>query len=457
MFQPDISASAIPSFDPDFSFPVFSYLANSLVVTGEFGDVCEINAEVSLVVVPLAFEPLAQLLNSQVSMIAGRSDASQLWSTLKIWLDEERAVLDESALDAETNPPPSTASQGDNITEPPSTQAGYRFGLSRIPSRRPSNSSAKQTPIESKTPLDYFSEESTSSETDVAEPSRTGYSYYPDLSSASSDSDHHHFNGRPRNHSAGGGVAVHKLVSSLTALKTGTTHRRSRSSTIAGGETPLRDADDPNLDSQLSRGNSISRLRSRRASSSSGADTDGESEQVFKRARAAKLQAVQAAAKSRRASSGGASDHRRPTFSRDSMLAKTSRRSSHDAGVNMSRRSSLPFQHIRGDRSGSVGVETGRPPPAGPSPRELHEKAGRSNTLEATEIVKERIKATLQEYADQVSCDPVSSRRCARDADSCSSLAGRPATVRDRLLRAQGQGLVPRPLLRCPGHQGLPG
>lgn len=68
----------------------------------------------------------------------------------------------------------------------------------------------------------------------------------------------------------------------------------------------------------------------------------------------------------------------------------------------MSRRGSVPF----GAFSRNVGVEpVAKPKESGPSPKELKEAASLAHANEATKVIKEQIKISLQEYADLVSVD----------------------------------------------------
>ncbi|ORY90154.1 hypothetical protein BCR35DRAFT_299710 [Leucosporidium creatinivorum] len=397
-YRPDSLINSVANIDPDFHPGAFTYLANSLQLVGtSFSEICDANAE--------------------AYSYAERPDASQLWETLKIWLDDAPFLPDsppltppETESDNRSAPPagPSLPSRLDEWLLSPVTPSTPSSDLksSNPPSRLSfSNSlalrvtashSPRLLPTESKIPLDDFSEESTASDNDPSPPLQTGYSYYPELSSASSDSDHP-IQSRLRKLSSSTHAGPNKLVRSFSALNP-PTGRRSRSSTLAGGEAPLDVAgDEILLDPPLPpRPSSATRLQSRRPSSSSGSDSGDEApSQQHQRIRAAKIQALQSSLTKRRGSAG---DQRRPALSRDSMQVKGSRRPSNDvAGPNMSRRGSVPFAAF----SRSVGVDqVAKPKEMGPSPKELKEAASLAHTNEATRLIKEQIKISLQDYAD---------------------------------------------------------
>lgn len=303
--------------------------------------------------------------------------------------------------------------------------------------------------------MDNFSEESTASDNDPSPPLQTGYSYYPEFSSASSDSDHP-IQPRLRKLSSTAHAGPNKLVRSFSAINPPTS-RRSRSATIAGNEAnPLDGAGDEILlgPSLPPRPSSVTRFHSRRPSSSSGSESGDEApSQQHQRIRAAKIQALQSSLTKRRGSAG---EQRRPALSRDSLQVKGSRRPSNDvAGPNMSRRGSVPV----GAFGRSVGVQpSAKPKESGPSPKELREAASLAHATEAKQVIKEQIKISLQEYADLVCLVYLfSSRRRDREADPrFLAFAGRPPAVRYRLLCAPGQGDGLFTTIRGSGYQGLP-
>lgn len=293
-------------------------------------------------------------------------------------------------------------------------------------------------PTESKVPLDDFSEESTASDTDdPSPPLQTGYSYYPDLSSASSDSDHV-VQPRLRKLSSStnaGPAKLGQLGRSFSAINP-PTGRRSRSTTIAGGESPSLDVggDEILLDPQLpTRPSSASRMQARRASSSSGSDSGDEAPVKHQRVRAAKIQALQSSLIKRRGSAG---EQRRPALSRDSLQVKGSRRPSNDppsGGPNMSRRGSAALAaYGRSERA----EQAGKMRETGPTPKELQRAASLAHTEEATRLIKEQIKLSLQEYADLVR--RVLSHSFTDPLADFLLIAGRPPALRHRLLRTQG-------------------
>ncbi|GAA5888827.1 hypothetical protein JCM6882_002868 [Rhodosporidiobolus microsporus] len=428
-FRPEIFLNTIGNIDPDFSIDSFAYLANNLRLTGDFSEVCEHNA--------------------QACLYADRSDASQVWMTLRTWFDSEplfppdsppppppvgTAKLPDAALNfADWILSPTSATGAEAATKKGRPPHSGRPSFSSIRNSR--RSSADTTPLvtslgagsaqhdQQKAPLDAFSEESTADEHEET--------YHPSdyhehtLDSTSSDSEHemiapdseHEMIARQRKLNA---LNSNRLAASLAALRPRSKEgRRSRSSTgdsvvIADDETDTRGSNVP------------SRFQSRRNSSStsSGSDLDEEDEERAKpsrsgsvrRSRSQKIASMHAsliANRSRRPSAGaGASLERRPLRSREGTGSRVSSRQQSVDAVSMSRRGSLPFSAARISRLNSSDLTGGGGSELllatrnisvakGTTSEELYRKEGVKHAAEAFEVVKSQLLATLQEYADR--------------------------------------------------------
>ncbi|KAM0755397.1 WD40 repeat-like protein [Meredithblackwellia eburnea MCA 4105] len=340
-FKPDVSLAVVGDLDlgaggeGGFDSREFGFLAENLVLNpwGEggnvgvedqaFGEVCETNAE--------------------AYRIAGRTDAVQLWKTIKIWLNEGTSILPDSPPATPPVPPPSTLRvlpvTGDApldidewlqspVTIAPTASARRQSfnSLSREAISRSRVRSLNQSPIIhpadlppiQKTVLDDFSEESTSSDIENKSKIASGALLAPGSIVAnmvstpaptmdemtSSDSEHERSTARLRaltvtaTSNGSGGPPPNKLVSSLVALqsqgasrgRSGTLSQIGHFTTLAA-EPPLDFADDDDFHLPPSRASSGSRLHSRRPSSSSGSDdSDGDGSHIA-RVRAAKIMA----------------------------------------------------------------------------------------------------------------------------------------------------------------------
>ncbi|KAI5476380.1 WD repeat protein 24 [Pseudohyphozyma bogoriensis] len=237
-FLPDTTLSSIAAFDPDFSATTFSELANTVVLTGKsFGEMCDINAE--------AYE------------YVDRPDASQLWSTLKVWFDDAPILLPDSPPKTPPKEEIADSSASERLSEwlrspnavvdtNPRTRASRRsFSLTLSRTRSITNSPVILPADAPGGPLDAFSEESTASESDV--PPAIAALLSPGVTSAeggqSSDSDLERAT-RLRNLAVANGSSA-KFAISGAALQ----HSRSKPSTLAN-LTSLSNStdDDPSLD-----------------------------------------------------------------------------------------------------------------------------------------------------------------------------------------------------------------
>ncbi|GAA5861386.1 hypothetical protein JCM1840_005350 [Sporobolomyces johnsonii] len=414
-FHPDGYINTVSRLDPDFSTDSFVELANSLVLTGEFSEICDANA--------------------QACFVAERPDAAQIWATLKTWFSDEpffppdsppltppEPIDADKTLPAVALPPsnwllsPTSASNGeasskaDGFFSRPS-RLSFTSLRTNFTSRRPS---LEDTPTmalvalpptdQSKQPLGACSEES---DTGAQSP------YYPELSSTSSDSEHELLVRARRLNAAStsslnqpgptGGAPMNRLVASLSALGT-SERRRPRSPTAVSDALPTDE-----FDLRLSQ--PASTLQSRRNSTSSSSASDLEDDpdtSVNRRSRSAKIAAMHAsliASRSRRPSAGQ-SNERRPPPSRESTSGGgriPSRTQSTEGAVNMSRRGSVPLVG-RVDRYTSIDSCAGRKSLAernGATSRALRRQAGREHAASALEVIKKQLKATLQDYADR--------------------------------------------------------
>lgn len=223
-----------------------------------------------------------------------------------------------------------------------------------------------------------------------------------------------------------GGPPVHKLVTSLAAVKAG----RMRSATVGGISARL----DPNLEGDLQDLNlppgSPALLRSRLPSSSSGTDSDEDGEPVV-RARTAKMLARQASLAAVRKPRQPSWSDRRPSFG--GSTAKPSRQASVDRNA-LSRQGAS----LRAKESKDSDVKALAKASKVPSSAELHRVEGVEHVREVRELVKEIVKASLKEYAERVRgrfYRPLDSL-----ADALLSFAGRSSALCHYLLRPQGQG-----------------
>ncbi|GAA5950645.1 hypothetical protein JCM21900_002539 [Sporobolomyces salmonicolor] len=413
-FHPDVCINTVSSLDPDFSTDSFVDLANSLVLTGGFREICDTNAE--------------------ACFLAGRPDAAQIWATMKTWFSDEPFLPPDSPpltppepIDADKTLPAVAMPLSDWLLSPTSASTGEASskidGFSRP--NRPSFSSLRNnftsrrasledTPTiasvalpptdQSKQHLDAFSEES-----DHAAQSP----YYPELSSTSSDSEHELIVRARRLNAAStaslnqpgptGGAPMNRLVASLSTLGT-SERRRPRSPTTALDAFP-----NDEFDLRLSQPASMVQSRRNSSSSSSGSDLEGDPEaSVVRRSRSAKIAAMHASLivnRSRRPSVGQ-SNERRPPPSRESTSGGgriPSRQQSTDGAVNTSRRGSVPLVG-RVDRYNSIDSCAGRKSLAeqnGAASRALRRQAGREHAAGALEVITKQLKATLQDYADR--------------------------------------------------------
>lgn len=360
----------------------------------------------------------------QASDIADRSYASQLWSTLKIWLDDSPGLplspppspppfpplVDDSPLSIQLSPllrdaqllPPAAFSD----SKAPHQVVHPRKSFSNPHSRaRSSANSSASSPIilavdSTKGALAYFSEESISSETDATPAMFTAQRSGTEVDSSASDSENELMARHRQIAAAHGGPPAHKLLTSLAAVKAG----RMRSATVGGNLAKL----DPTLEGDLQDFNllpsSPALLRSRRPSSSS-CDSDEEGQPIA-RVRTAKMLARQASlaavVKPRRASW----DDRPPSFG--GSTAKPSRQPSVDYTA-LSRRQASAHGAKEAKDVDSTPLSKA---PSLPSSAHLHRAEGVVHVEEVKEIVKTQVKAVLKEYADRVRsrCFPVTRR-----------------------------------------------
>ncbi|SCV67970.1 BQ2448_91 [Microbotryum intermedium] len=408
MYRSTAYISTLQQFDPEFSSSQFAHLANNLVVGGlSFAEMCETNAE--------TYDYIE------------RTDGSQFWRILKIWLEgttppeasSATSLKDEAQFSLEAEPvsnlaeapAPFGTSPHRLRYPPPSAYASSQRSLTTSPHVGP-------TDISNKAPLPDFAEESTSSETDLphtddcSQP--TSRAYYPDLSSTSSDSEaesHLKVSAARKLSSSSSGSAVRAGLGGLTSLRRiisngsgHTTGRRSTSSAFGG--TNLSGTVTPfNSTVDVTRPSSGSRHRSRpaRPSGSSSESESGEGEGMACRDRVASLQV----ARSRRASSC-TSDKRRPTHLRDAFTAAQisgSRAVSADptvVGLINSRRGSLV-------PSGTLARSSNAFQAAIAEREQIEElvlNAQRAQAMshrvdEATKLVKKQIASVLQGFADE--------------------------------------------------------
>ncbi|KAL8284199.1 hypothetical protein RQP46_004948 [Phenoliferia psychrophenolica] len=392
-FRPDVSLACVSDFD--FDREAFALFAEGLLLNGD--------------------------------------DFAQLWSTIKIWLDDKSSQFPESPPDTPPPPPPKgapvtppTFDLGEWLSSPHSVGPDLRLA-SKTPARRSfsnplardGHSRSRASPIilpsdPIKSNLDAFAEESSESSL------RSKGQHFsplppaiqpasPDPTSSDSEQDR---TARLRAiaSSTGGTPGTNKLVANLASLQTS----RNRSATLSGlGHfTPLDsqsgaeksdddDDDDDDADDLVlppaPRATSKSRLQSRIPSSSSGSDSDAQGSHAAK-ARAAKKMA-RSGVIHRRASSGASAD-RRPRMSRDGTLQ-----------YGLSRHPSVDRRAASMTRRGSTGLTStslgpaappSRPIVPGPTPTELAREEGLAHFKEATSIVKAQLRATLQEYADKL-------------------------------------------------------
>ncbi|GJN92156.1 hypothetical protein Rhopal_005186-T1 [Rhodotorula paludigena] len=420
-FRPDAFVHTISDIDPDFSPDSFAYLANNLEVEGKFTNVCTQNA--------------------QACAIANRPDASQVWMVLRTWFDDDEAFFPPDSPPPTPSPPPEQQRRSSGVVHPstqwptsPSSQHHAEHGgrdssaprsgrpsfSSVMGSRRSSadvtpqlvSTSSAGTPLEGPTrvsTLDVFSEESTASESDPSD--QPAEPDYPELSTTSSESE-------DDPSARASKLNPTRLAASLGALRAKSKESRrsrSRSSTVGSDAHGERGKG-------LKHMRSGSRLASRRnsSSSSSGSDLDDVDDEPvrdgIRRTRSAKIASMHASmhasfmtSRSRRPSSGaGASAERRPLRSRESTLPRASSRQQSMDPTSTSRRGSVQasghasrLHSVDGGSAGSLTRKRAQDPPRAPTAEELNHEAGLAHAIEAREVVKKQLVATLREYADR--------------------------------------------------------
>ncbi|GAA6063914.1 hypothetical protein JCM10212_003532 [Sporobolomyces blumeae] len=406
-FVPEVYFASVLDLDPDFSSETFVQLANDWRLTGDFDEICEHNAH--------------------ASMMAGRPDAAQMWTTVRTWFGKDPFSAPNSPpmtpLDRQVDlekVEPAVPKAPDWILSPTSithseaaarANRGQRFSISSSMRNSPTSrrqgsddtyvSSRNDLPKENvRQILDTFSEESTASETD---PSSTQSPFYPDVVSTSSDSEVElRSTARSRHHSASiAGLPTNRLAASLAAL--------------ADAQNGVDSSGSSSVDEvQRKPSRTPTRLQSRRnSSSSSSSDTSSDSDngdegssKAPHRSRSAKIAALHAsliANRSRRPSAGQSSE-RRPLRSRDSTLAAARGASrQHSAeGATGSRRESAA--RTGGTRVASMSATMARKDTkeaGGQTTKELNREASNAFAASAFEVVKSQLKATLAEYADR--------------------------------------------------------
>lgn len=409
-FRPDAFINTVPQFDPDFSVDVFAFLADNLRLSGGLDELCEHNAD--------------------ISQQAGRSDASQLWLTLRAWLRDESlsvpsalaskatspaVLVHDMAAEEDTVPPPTAL--------PPTSDApvtARRWSDSSSRSRPSRQSSANGTPRmirrsghptpaqpTSRSRLDSFAEEATTSESDS--PNRVAD--FPELGTTSSDSDEDGRLERIRDFNA------KRLAASLSALDAdGTGGNRSRSSSGAQRKSG---SQRPASGSYRLGGNGAASTNGDFAISSSSSDSDldddgndlgvldGESQRRSRSAKIASMHASLIANRSRRPSSGQNTDNgRQGVHSRDNTLPLSPSGHSHarQASANRSlsraggRQPSVEASvSVRGQRR-----QASKETKSAVTVQGLKLEIGQQQVAELRHRLHERIKTVLREYADRV-------------------------------------------------------
>ncbi|GAA5981384.1 hypothetical protein JCM10908_004089 [Rhodotorula pacifica] len=417
-FRPDAFINTVPQFDPDFSVDIFAFLADNLRLSGDLNEVCEHNAE--------------------ISRQAGRSDASQLWLTLRTWLSDD-SLAAASAPAAETLSPvvlvqdmasesAATAAKSQE-TAPPFSSSEQAVKVRRLsdsssqsrPSRQSSANgtprmmrrSGHPTPAQptSRSRLDSFAEETTTSESDL--PDRVVD--FPELGTTSSDSEDGRLD-RIRDFNA------KRLAASLSALDAdGKSGSRSRSSSGAQQGLGIRARA---LVSPVPGEATLSAAAGDFAVSSSSSDSELDDEDYEagaihgdppRRSRSAKIASMHAsliASRSRRPSSGQNTDGSRPgRQSRESTLPVSPIRNQRDRSK--PRQSSNHGSSNRfGARLHSVDVSVGESSRQRQASKETGKSAvatveslklafGVQQVAELRARIHERIKTVLMEYADR--------------------------------------------------------
>ncbi|GAA5867913.1 hypothetical protein JCM3774_004719 [Rhodotorula dairenensis] len=414
-FRPDAFINTVPQFDPDFSVDVFAFLADNLRLTGDLEEVCDHNAE--------------------ISRQAGRSDASQLWLTLRAWLrDDPLPVLPPPAVPHAVSP---AVLVHDMVSEEPLIldransalpEASYqsvkvrRLSDSSSHSRPSRQSSANGTPrmmrrsghptpaqATSRSRLDSFVEEATTSESDS--PDRVVD--FPELSTTSSDSEDGRLE-RIRDFNA------KRLAASLNALdvesKSGS---RSRSSSGAHQSFGLqRAASGSSRPGDLVASSAVGDFAISSSSSDSDLDDDdddgpveGDSQRRSRSAKIASMHASLIANRSRRPSSGQNTDGgRQGARSRDNTMPispildqRQRSRTRHASARGSSNRvgGRHPSVEARASVSSQRRQASKETFKSAVTVQSLQLEIGRHQVSELRDRLHERIKSVLHEYADR--------------------------------------------------------
>lgn len=392
---------------------MFAFLADNLRLSGELDELCEHNAD--------------------ISQQAGRSDASQLWLTLRAWLRDESLSVPSAVASKATSPAVlvhdmaadevedagQTPAPLPPTSDPPVTVRRWSDSSSRSrPSRQSSANgtprmvrrSGHPTPAQptSRSRLDSFVEEATTSESDSS-PNRVAD--FPELGTTSSDSDEDGRLERIRDFNA------KRLAASLSALDAdGTGGNRSRSSSGAQRKSG---SQRPASGSYRLGGNGASSATGDFAISSSSSDSDlddagndrgtldGDPQRRSRSAKIASMHASLIANRSRRPSSGQNTDNgRQGVHSRDNTLPLSPSRHSHarqaSANRSLSRAGgrqpsveasiSVRGQHRQASKETKSAVTV----------QGLKLEIGQQQVSELRHRLHERIKTVLREYADRV-------------------------------------------------------
>ncbi|KAG0662935.1 hypothetical protein C6P46_003023 [Rhodotorula mucilaginosa] len=391
-FRPDAFINTVPQFDPDFSVDVFAFLADNLRLSGELDEVCEHNAD--------------------VSQQAGRSDASQLWLTLRAWLRDESLSVPSALASKVTSPAVLVhnlaADEVEDVAQATTTAlplAGdppvtvRRWSDSSSQSRPSRQSSANGTPRmirrsghptpaqpTSRSRLDSFVEEATTSESDS--PNRVAD--FPELGTTSSDSDEDGRLERIRDFNA------KRLAASLSALDAdGTGGKRSRSSSGAQRKSG---SQRPASGSYRLGGNGATSATGDFAISSSSSDSDldddgndlgilnGDSQRRSRSAKIASMHASLIANRSRRPSSGQNTDNGRQGASANRSLSRAGGR---QPSVEASVSGTGQRRQASKETKSAVTVQS------------LKLEIAQQQVAELRHRLHERLKTVLREYADR--------------------------------------------------------